>query len=154
MQWEVEHGCFLQSSLFNKLILLFNWTERPLASSWPPYLTCVESQGSGLESQTLKKKGGTLRGREEVSCVCEGGRESKKKLKKISSLDTLHPLKWWCFAPRRLEKTIFLVQFAPTEEIKMQHHAVPGEIFHLLNAIFRHLLFLASLLSAVCQCGK
>lgn len=49
MQWEVEHGCLLSSSLFNKLILLFN-RERPRASSWPLHLTCVQSLVSGQET--------------------------------------------------------------------------------------------------------
>lgn len=130
MQWEVEHGCFLESSLFNKLILLFNRTERPLASSWPPYLTCVKSQGSGLESQTVGKGGK------------EREKEREKKLKNVLVGYTTHP-KWSCFAPLPVKN-----KFPRT--VRTNSTLCKARCFTFLNAIFKYSLFLASLLVAVC----
>lgn len=53
-----------------------------------------------------------------------------------------------------LVKAVLLVQFAPTETIRMQPHTMLGNIFHLLNTVFKYLLFPSSLFSTVFQCCK
>ncbi len=83
------------------------------------------------------------------ACVCE----IEKKLKDVLIEYATPPLVTvFCTPPRK--KTIFLVQFPPTEKIKIHLYTMPGNIFHLLNAIFKYLLFRASLFSAACQCSK